>query len=131
MSNPVSKILLSINLILDDEMGSIASSGNMKPGDLTSDTSRVSLNSEMIELLLDENMETQNDCFQKFQSLNYSNESRRKIIKHCLDLKRIIDKESNVIYAGNIQLIWILWFKRCYSQNQPSQILQPFLDVSR
>jgi hypothetical protein len=41
-----------------------------------------------------------------------SAETRRKLIRQCLDLKRLMDKEGNSIYSGNSPLLLMIWQSR-------------------
>lgn len=58
-----------------------------------------SLSPEMMEMMLDEGLDAQEDFLPRFQNMSFSSEVRRKVIKNCLDLKRLLDKESSPIPA--------------------------------
>lgn len=51
-------------------------------------------------MMLDEGIDAQGEFLPRFQNITYSTEIRRKVIKFCLDLKRIFDKESFPLSAG-------------------------------
>ncbi|KAJ3274298.1 Cytosolic carboxypeptidase 1 [Terramyces sp. JEL0728] len=107
---PVLRILISISQTLDEdtakeelashkdstafqlsERNSIASSRD-ESGTLISEMSRISLSSSIIE-----NLEESGGS--SFEKSAISSEAKRKIIRSCLDLKRLIDKDSSTIIA--------------------------------
>lgn len=67
---------------------------------LVKDTSCLSLSSEIMEMMLDGGIDSQSAFPPRFQSISHTHDTRRKIIKHCLDLKRLIDKDNNPMLAG-------------------------------
>jgi hypothetical protein len=91
--------LNSIALILEETKGEVerlssqTSLQDLEIESLQTDTSRISITSEMMEMMLDETVDSQNEYLPRFQSVHFSQESRRRIVRHCLDLKRYLDKE--------------------------------------
>ncbi len=80
----------------------ISISSNDEDGQKASiELSRLSIASEMVEMMLDEGIDSQADFLPRFQSINVSTENRRRIVKCCLDLKRLMDKDTNPILADS------------------------------
>jgi hypothetical protein len=82
----------------------------------------------MLEMILDDNVEYQNE-FHKYQNQNYTPETRRKIIKNCLELKRLLDKESAPLLSDSP--IQKALFSKTASVNVTTlfRCLKEFLDV--
>ncbi len=92
----------SQEILLNNEKKLLPSSSyhDSEEDGITSSMSALSLSAEMMEMMMDEGIDNQGEFLPRFQNISYSNETRRKVIKNCLDLKRIFDKESIPISTG-------------------------------